>query len=62
MSITAIITGLVFLFNPHINIIDILPDALGYGLVLYGILRISRVNVTMTEAAGRFKTLFIIVS
>ena len=60
MSVTAIVAGLVFLFNPHINIIDILPDAIGYGLVLYGILRLSRVNVAMSEAASRFKTLFIL--
>lgn len=60
MSITAIIAGLVFLFNPHINIIDILPDAIGYGLILYGILRLSHVNVAMNEAASRFKTLFIL--
>jgi len=60
MSITAIVAGLVFLFNPHINIIDIMPDAIGYGLILYGILRLSRVNVAMNEAASRFKTLFIL--
>ena len=60
MSIAYIIAGLVFLFNPHINIIDFMPDAIGYGLVLYGILRLSHVNAAMSEAASRFKTLFIL--
>ncbi len=60
MSITAIVAGLIFLFNPHINIIDIMPDAIGYGLILYGILRLSHVNVAMNEAASRFKKLFIL--
>lgn len=60
MSIAYIVAGLVFLFNPHINIIDILPDAAGYGLILYGILRLSHVNAAMSEAAARFKTLLIL--
>lgn len=60
MSIGYIIAGLVFLFNPHINIIDFMPDAIGYGLILYGVLRLSHVNVQMNEAAGRLKTLFIL--
>ena len=60
MSIAALVAGLVFLFNPHINIIDIMPDAIGYGLILFGILKLSHVNASMTEAANRFKTLFIL--
>ena len=60
MSIASILAGLVFLFNPHINIIDILPDAIGYGLILYGILRLSHINAAMTEAASRFKILLIV--
>lgn len=60
MSITAIVAGLVFLFNPHVNIIDIMPDAMGYGLILYGIIRLAHINTAMNEAASRFKTLFIL--
>ena len=60
MSIGYIIAGLVFLFNPHINIIDLMPDALGYGLILYGILRLSRVENAMSDAANRLKQLFIL--
>ncbi len=59
MNIAYIIAGLVFLFNPNINIIDILPDAIGIGLIMYGFLRISRVEPSFSAAMRYFKVLFI---
>lgn len=59
MKLGAILAGLIFLFNPNINIVDILPDAIGIGLIFYGILPISRVEPNLSEAARYFRYLFI---
>lgn len=60
MKLGFIIAGLVFLFNPNINIIDVLPDAIGYGLILCGLLPVSRVESNFSEAGRRFRHLFIL--
>ena len=45
------------MFNPNINLIDIMPDAIGLGLILYGIMPISHCESHMADAAGAFRTL-----
>ena len=37
LNLGVLIVGAVFLFNPTINIIDILPDFIGYWLIAYGL-------------------------
>ena len=41
MSFTLIIIGFLFLFNPNFNIIDIVPDFIGFFLIAFGIRRLS---------------------
>lgn len=60
MRIGAIIAGLVFLFGPNVNLIDIMPDAIGFGLILYGILPISRAEGHMADGARHFRNLFVL--
>lgn len=60
MRIGVLLAGLVFLFNPNVNMIDILPDAVGWGLILYGILPISRCQTNFSEAAKWVKRLFLL--
>ena len=60
MKFGAIIAGLVFLFNPNINLIDLLPDAIGFGLLLYGIMPFSHIQGRVSEAANAFRMLCII--
>jgi|GEM_PF-5320946 len=50
MGITFIIAGLFFLFNPIINVLDVLPDAIGFSLLLYGIYHMSDLSEDMAAA------------
>ena len=60
MKLGAIIAGLVFLFNPNVNLIDILPDAIGFGLILYGITPFSHIQSRMADAARAVRILTIV--
>ena len=37
MNIGYLIAGCIFLFNPTVNLIDVLPDVIGYLLILKGL-------------------------
>lgn len=54
MKIGYILAGMVFLFNPHINIIDVLPDVIGYILILEGLFKISDLERNLLSARKRF--------
>ncbi len=54
MKIGYILAGMIFLFNPHINIIDILPDVIGYILILLGLSKISDLERNLLSAKKRF--------
>ncbi len=60
MKFGFLLAGLFFLFNPNLNLVDLLPDAIGYGLIFYGILRISRADARFDAAGRYFKWLFIL--
>ena len=60
MKLGAIIAGLIFLFNPNVNLIDILPDAVGFGLILYGITPFSHIQSRVQDAAKALKFLTIL--
>ncbi len=55
MRYNLIILGLIFLFNPEINIIDILPDFIGVILVMKGILPILPLSPTIEDSYSSFK-------
>lgn len=50
-----IMAGAVMLFNPCINIIDVLPDVFGILLILYGISRMADISGTVGEAKKGFE-------
>ena len=60
MKFGAIIAGLIFLFNPNVNLIDVLPDAVGFGLILYGITPFSHIQMRVQDAAKALRMLTII--
>lgn len=60
MGIVCMIAGLVFLFNPNVVLLDVLPDCVGCLLILVGIYRISRLNLTLRDAYSDFWRLMIV--
>ncbi len=54
MKIGYILAGMVFLFNPHINIIDFLPDVIGYILILHGLSKLSDLERNLLSARQKF--------
>lgn len=60
MKFSAIIAGLIFLFNPNVNLIDVLPDAVGFGLLLYGITPFSHIQIRVQDAAKALRMLTIV--
>lgn len=60
MNVGLIISGLVFLFMPNYNIIDILPDFIGCALIMKGISKVQLVNLSLTESYEAFRRLLIV--
>lgn len=46
--------GMIFLFNPCINIIDVLPDVIGIALILFGIRKYADLSSELGEAKKGF--------
>lgn len=55
MGFSLIIIGLLFMIGPDISMIDILPDFIGYILILKGISMISKINSDFEASAKYFK-------
>jgi len=55
MGFSLIAIGLLFLIGPDIGVIDILPDFIGYILILKGLGSLSKINADFSEAAKYFK-------
>lgn len=54
MNFTLIIAGLVFLFNPETNILDLLPDFIGILLIMRGIRPITTVSPAAEDSYRNF--------
>ncbi|MGN1094863.1 MAG: hypothetical protein ACI4QR_00585, partial [Eubacteriales bacterium] len=53
MRLGFILAGAFFLFDPHINVIDILPDVIGYLLINYGLSKVSDIDVKSAQTKRR---------
>ena len=60
MGIGFIICGVIFLLNPNINIVDILPDIIGYLLIYHGLFRFSDIDDRLASAREKAKWLIIV--
>ena len=60
ISFTAIAVSFLFLFNPSISIIDVLPDFIGYIILTLALTKLADMSDTFWEAQRRFKFLIII--
>lgn len=52
--------GFLFLFNPNITVIDLLPDFVGYMLICMGIYRLCDLGGKLTEAYEAFKKMALV--
>lgn len=50
MGLTYILAGLLFLFNPNINVIDVFPDFIGYLLIFHGLFHTSFLSDQLRQA------------
>lgn len=54
MGFGALGAGLCFLFNPNINVFDILPDFIGLWIVCAALKKLSQINSDISESRRRF--------
>ncbi len=50
----------VFFFNPNINIIDVLPDCIGYTLLCAALTKLSHLNESIEEAVSLFRKMILV--
>lgn len=62
MRLTLVIVGMFFLFNPTINVVDPLPDFIGYFFILVGLTRISTLVDKLAEARKLFTRLCLVTA
>jgi len=60
LGFSLIAAGAVFLFDPFISVVDLLPDALGYLLMLLGLYRLSDLDERLMEATKGLRYLALI--
>jgi len=53
MGFGFVLAGMIFLFDPFINIFDILPDVIGYALIVYGLSKMADLELKVAEARRR---------
>ena len=60
INFKAIGLSLIFLFNPNVAIVDILPDFIGYILLCLSLVSLSDINETIASALSTFKKMIYI--
>ncbi len=60
MSLTLITLGILFLCNPMIAILDIIPDFIGYALIMLGLNRLSAISPELDDARPYFRYLLLV--
>lgn len=60
LGISLFAAGAVFLFDPFISVMDLLPDALGYLLMLLGLSRLADLDERLSEACKGLRYLALI--
>ncbi len=61
LGLKYLLWGIIFIMNPNINIIDILPDFIGCLLIMKGLYNVSQIYPHFNDASGYFRN-FAIVS
>lgn len=55
LGLVACIPAFLFLFNPVVAFVDVLPDAIGYALLLYGLRQAADLNGRIEESRAGFQ-------
>ncbi len=58
MGFGCIVAGLIFFFNPSINVIDLLPDFIGCLLIIVGLSKLSYLSPALNDAKSGFTKMF----
>ena len=53
MGFAFILAGVIFLFDPFINIFEIMPDVIGYALIVYGLSKLADLEIKVADARRR---------
>ena len=61
MGIGLVMAGLILLFNPVVIVVDIIPDAVGFFLIVAGLTKMSCFIGKIEEARQTFLKQFIIL-
>lgn len=59
MGVGMIAAGMLFLFNPFVNIVDVLPDFIGYALIIVGLRKLSFLDDRLRDARRGMSILLI---
>lgn len=54
MGFKWIFAGFIFLFNPNFNVVDILPDFIGYAMIIYGLVKLRDLSSSFADAFKSF--------
>lgn len=60
MGFGLVAAATIFLFNPDISVIDVLPDIFGYILLAIGLSQLSLLNDRIDEAYSKFKKMILV--
>lgn len=60
MGIGMIAAGMIFLFNPCVNIVDVLPDFIGYALIIFGLTKTAFLDERLKDARRGMSKMFLI--
>ncbi len=60
LGLWAVLMGSFFLISPMLAVVDVLPDFIGYALILFGVSRFADMNDKIEDAAKLFRRLMIL--
>jgi hypothetical protein len=60
MGFNYLLAGFLFLLNPDIVVLDLLPDFIGYLLIMKGLSKASKISLDFASSRNYFGYLFIL--
>ena len=60
LGMGSILAGACFLIDPFISVLDVIPDVIGWLLILRGLARLADLNGLIPESAGHFRKLVLL--